>query len=271
MPELPEVETVRRGIAPHVRDRAVAHMEVREWRLRWPVSRRLPALVRGRTIRDVTRRGKYLLLHFGHGHLLWHLGMSGSLRVLSEAPAPGAHDHVDLHLRGGAVLRFRDPRRFGSLHWTAADPQRHRLLAHLGPEPLGEDFDGDWLYAQSRGRAAAVKNFLMDASVVVGVGNIYASESLFAAGIAPTRPAGRISRRRYQALADAVRDVLSRAIVSGGTTLRDFTEADGTPGYFARKLRVYGRAGRDCPRCGAAIRARRIGQRSSFFCPRCQC
>ena len=270
MPELPEVETARRGIAPHLVGRRIRRLEVREWRLRWPVARRLPAILRGRAVEAVDRRGKYLLLRAGGGALLWHLGMSGSLRVLAEPPPPGPHDHVDLVLAGGAALRFRDPRRFGSLHWTAGDPLRHRLLAGLGPEPLGADFDGDWLHARSRGRRAAVKAFLMDSRVVAGVGNIYASEALFEAGVAPSRPAGRISRERYQRLADAVRSVLARSIEAGGTTLRDFTEADGSPGYFARELRVYGRAGAPCVRCGEPVRARTLGQRSSFYCPRCQ-
>ena len=270
MPELPEVETARRGIAPHLVGRRIRRLEVREWRLRWPISRRLPAALRGRAIEAVGRRGKYLLIRAGGGTLLWHLGMSGSLRVLADPPPPGPHDHVDLELSGGTVLRFRDPRRFGSLHWIGGDPLRHRLLAGLGPEPLGEDFGGDWLHARSRGRRAAVKTFLMDARVVVGVGNIYASEALFEAGVAPSRPAGRISRARYGRLAEAVREVLARSIEAGGTTLRDFTEADGRPGYFARELRVYGRAGEPCVRCGEPVRVRTLGQRSSFYCPRCQ-
>ena len=270
MPELPEVETARRGIAPHLVGRRIRRLEVREWRLRWPVSRRLPATLRGRTIEAVGQRGKYLLIRAGGGTLLWHLGMSGSLRVLADPPPPGPHDHVDLALAGGAALRFRDPRRFGSLHWTAGDPLRHRLLAGLGPEPLGANFGGDWLHARSRGRRAAVKTFLMDARVVAGVGNIYASEALFEAGIAPSRPAGRVSRARYDRLAAAVREVLARSIAAGGTTLRDFTEADGRPGYFARELRVYGRAGAPCVRCGEPVRARTLGQRSSFYCPKCQ-
>ena len=270
MPELPEVETARWGIAPHLVGRRVRRLAVREWRLRWPVSRRLPAILRGRAIEAVDRRGKYLLIRAGGGTLLWHLGMSGSLRVLRDPPPPGPHDHVDLVLSGGAALRFRDPRRFGSLHWTAGDPLRHRLLAGLGPEPLDGDFGGDWLHARSRGRRAAVKAFLMDSRVVAGVGNIYASEALFEAGVAPSRPAGRISRARYRRLAAAVRAVLARAIEAGGTTLRDFTEADGNPGYFARELRVYGRAGAPCVRCGEPVRARVLGQRSSFYCPRCQ-
>lgn len=270
MPELPEVETARRGIAPHLVGRRIRRLEVREWRLRWPISRRLPAALRGRAIEAVGRRGKYLLIRAGGGTLLWHLGMSGSLRALADPPPPGPHDHVDLELSGGTVLRFRDPRRFGSLHWTGGDPLRHRLLAGLGPEPLGEDFGGGWLHARSRGRRAAVKTFLMDARVVVGVGNIYASEALFEAGVAPSRPAGRVSRARYGRLAAAVREVLARSIEAGGTTLRDFTEADGRPGYFARELRVYGRAGEPCVRCGEPVRVKTLGQRSSFYCPRCQ-
>ncbi len=270
MPELPEVETVRRGIAPHVTGQTVERMVIRQRQLRWPVSRALPKAVAGRTIRRVGRRAKYLLIDAGAGHIIWHLGMSGSLRVLQDPPPPGPHDHVDMRLKSGATLRFRDPRRFGSMHWTRRDPLRHSLLAGLGPEPLGEGFDGAWLHARSQGRSVAVKNFLMDSKVVAGVGNIYASEALFRAGISPLRAAGRISAVRYERVAAAIKAVLSQAIEAGGTTLRDFMEVDGEPGYFAQELQVYGREGEACPQCGRPIRCRVVGQRSSFYCAGCQ-
>lgn len=269
MPELPEVETVRRGIEPHVVGRRIARAVVRQRQLRRPVTPGLSRRVAGRTVERVERRGKYLLLRLDRGALICHLGMSGSLRIVGgETCEP--HDHVDLVLDDGRRLRLRDPRRFGLLLWTAADPHRHPLLASLGPEPLDDGFDGDRLHAQSRGRAVAVKNFIMNARVVVGVGNIYASEALFAAGIHPARPAGRVSRTRYRALADAVRQVLRRSLRAGGTTLRDFVREDGRPGYYTRALDVYGRAGEPCRRCGKPVRMRVIGQRSSFFCGGCQ-
>ena len=270
MPELPEVETVRRGIAPHLVGEEVDRMVIRQRRLRWPISRILPGAVANQPVHAVGRRAKYLLIDLASGHLIWHLGMSGSLRVLQHPPPPGAHDHVDLVLKNGAVLRFRDPRRFGSLHWTRADPLRHRLLKDLGLEPLEEEFGGEWLYAKSRGRSGAVKNFLMDSRVVAGIGNIYANEALFEAGISPTRAAGRVGLGRYRRLAEVTKVILDRAIRAGGTTLRDFTKAEGEPGYFAHELQVYGRAGEACPRCGKPVNSQTIGQRSSFYCQRCQ-
>lgn len=270
MPELPEVETVRRGIAPHLVGKAIDRMVIRQRRLRWPISRALPGAVANQRVHAVDRRAKYLLIELDDGHLIWHLGMSGSLRVLRDPPPPGTHDHVDICLKEGDTLRFRDPRRFGSLHWTRADPLRHRLLKDLGPEPLGEDFNGEWLYARSRGRSGAVKNFLMDSKIVVGLGNIYSSEALFGAGISPVRAAGRVGLNRYRRLAEVAKAVLNQAIKAGGTTLRDFTKAEGEPGYFAQELQVYGRAGEACLRCGEPVRSRVIGQRSSFYCRRCQ-
>ncbi len=269
MPELPEVETTRRGIEPALRGRRVKQVVVRERRLRWPVPETLDSLLAGRRVGAVERRGKYLVLRTTNGALIVHLGMSGSLRMVPAGSAPGPHDHVDLVL-GRRALRYRDPRRFGCLLWAAGDPLEHPLLRGLGVEPLEPEFDGALLHARSRGRRLAVKAFIMDASVVVGVGNIYASESLFSAGIHPQRPAGRISRERYGRLAVAIRRVLQDAIDAGGTTLRDFTGAGGEPGWFSRELRVYGREREPCVRCGAAIRRRVIGQRSSFYCPRCQ-
>ena len=271
MPELPEVETTRRGILPYLRGRRIRGLEVREPRLRWPVPPDLAALVSGEAVDTVERRGKYLLLRLGKGTLLIHLGMSGSLRVLTApAASPRKHDHIDLLLEDGRLLRYHDPRRFGDFLWLEGDPARHPLLAGLGPEPLGDGFDGDYLFRLSRGRRTSVKQFLMDGHVVVGVGNIYANEALYLAGIDPRRRAGRVAAARYARLAAAVRGVLEGAIAQGGTTLRDYVNGNGAPGYFALSLNVYGRAGQPCPRCGEAIRQVRNAQRSTFYCPRCQ-
>ena len=270
MPELPEVETTRRGLARHLTGLGIRDVVVRERRLRFRVTPGLRARLRGRRIAAIGRRGKYLLLYLDRGCLLWHLGMSGSLRVTDAAQAATRHDHLDLVFDGGAVLRFRDPRKFGFVLWSARDPLDHKLLAGLGPEPLGKDFDGDYLYEKSRGRRASVKQFIMDGRVVPGVGNIYANEALFQAGIHPARAAGRVSRRRYRTLAAAIRKVLKQAIRKGGTTLRDFTRDDGRPGYFRQALAVYQRAGKACPACATTIRTRTLNQRSTFYCPRCQ-
>ncbi len=270
MPELPEVETTRRGISPHLVGRKVAGVIVREHRLRWPVPAGIEEILPGQTINRVDRRGKYLLLGFELGTLIIHLGMSGSLRVLLQPTAPAKHDHLDLVLEDGQCLRLRDPRRFGCVLWTDDDPALHPLLASLGPEPLGPLFNGSWLYRHARGRRCAVKSFLMDSHMVVGVGNIYASESLFRAGIHPARPAGRISYTRYQRLAEAVREVLSESICQGGTTLRDFVDSRGNPGYFSLHLRVYGRDGEPCTVCKHPLTQRLIGQRASYFCLHCQ-
>jgi formamidopyrimidine-DNA glycosylase len=270
MPELPEVETSLRGIAPHLRGRRILRLVARERRLRWPVPESLDTAVAGQPVLDLRRRAKYLLIDLPAGTLILHLGMSGSLRVLPAATPPGPHDHIDLALDDGRCLRLRDPRRFGSLHWAPPPVEAHPLLAHLGPEPLSPGFDGAYLHRRSRGRRAAVKTFIMDSHVVVGVGNIYASEALHRAGIHPARPAGRIALPRYERLAASIKTVLAAAIAEGGTSLRDFVQEDGNPGYFARALRVYGRTGEPCPGCGEPVRTRRIGQRSSFYCPRCQ-
>ncbi|MBA2490867.1 MAG: bifunctional DNA-formamidopyrimidine glycosylase/DNA-(apurinic or apyrimidinic site) lyase [Gammaproteobacteria bacterium] len=270
MPELPEVETTRAGIAPHLIDRRVIHVDIRQPMLRWPVPADLARNLEGQRIIDVTRRAKYLLLHTANGAALMHLGMSGSLRVIDANIPPQPHDHIDLRLDSGQVLRLRDPRRFGALLWIDGDPLAHPLLHGLGPEPLSDDFDGDYLIQRARGRTLSVKDFIMNSRVVVGVGNIYASESLFAAGIHPARAAGRISRARYHVLALSIKQVLQIAIGHGGTTLRNFVREDGRPGYFRHELRVYGKAGANCPRCGYSIRLRVIGQRSSFYCGKCQ-
>jgi formamidopyrimidine-DNA glycosylase len=270
MPELPEVETTRRGIAPWLEGQRIRHLTVRERRLRWPVPHSLARRLRGARINEVARRAKYLLLHTETGTALVHLGMSGRLRVLPQAIRPGPHDHFDIVMEVGTRIRFHDPRRFGSLLWTDEDPAQHPLLASLGPEPLGATFDGDYLWRRSRGRHVSIKQHLMNANIVVGVGNIYASEALFRAGINPRRAAGRISRADMALLAASIRDVLSEAVRQGGTTLRDFEWGEGQPGYFAQELRVYGRKGARCLACGAAIRQILQGQRSTFFCPRCQ-
>ncbi len=268
MPELPEVETTRRGIEPLIVGKPVVALDVREKRLRWPVPAQLQALI-GLPISAVRRRAKYLLLDNERGSAIIHLGMSGSLRVVATSVSPQRHDHVDVVFDDGTCLRLRDPRRFGAVLWSR-QPLRHKLLRSLGPEPFDLEFDGAYLRSRARGRRAAVKAFLMDSRVVVGVGNIYASEALHAAGIHPRRPAGRVSQARYEALCEAVREVLSQAIGFGGTTLRDFASPDGEPGYFRHALAVYGRAGEPCLHCGHTLRQETIAQRSSFFCPLCQ-
>jgi formamidopyrimidine-DNA glycosylase len=269
VPELPEVETTRRGLAPHLVGRRVVALDIRQPRLRWPVPRELRTQLPGQRIESVERRAKYLLVHTEPGSALLHLGMSGSLRVLPATTPIGPHDHVDWRLDSGRVLRYTDPRRFGCQLWQPRGTV-HPLLAELGPEPLSDAFDGDLLWTRSRGRRAAIKLFLMDQSVVVGVGNIYASEALFAAGIHPRRAAGVVSRARYARLADEVKRILAYAIRRGGTTLRDFISPDGLPGYFEQELFVYGREGEPCRVCGTPVRASVIGQRSTFYCTQCQ-
>jgi formamidopyrimidine-DNA glycosylase len=270
VPELPEVETTRRGIAPHLLGRRVTAVAVREPRLRWPVPAGLEGRLLGMSVHSLDRRAKYLLFGIGDGTLLVHLGMSGSLRLVAAGEAPRAHDHLDIAVDGPWVLRFHDPRRFGCVLWIEGDPATHPLLHGLGPEPLGAEFDGERLFRRSRGRRCSVKQLIMDAHTVVGVGNIYANEALFLAGIDPRRPAGRIGRARYTVLAAAVRRVLGEAIARGGTTLRDYVNPDGVPGYFSLELRVYGRAGERCRDCSGPIRQQVLAQRSTFFCPRCQ-
>lgn len=270
MPELPEVETTARGIRPHVVGRRVVRVVVREPRLRWPVPPELADVLPGQVIRSVLRRAKYLLLRADAGTLVVHLGMSGSLRIVRADLPPRLHDHVDVVLDDGRCLRLCDPRRFGTVLWTTGDPLDLPLLAHLGPEPLADAFDGAYLHAVARRRSASIKTLLMDGEVVVGVGNIYASEALFRAGIHPHRAAGRIARARLDRLARAVKEVLRDAIRRGGTTLQDFTEPDGTPGRFGARLRVYDRAGAPCRSCAAPIVLTRVGQRSTYHCPRCQ-
>ncbi|MFT3761564.1 MAG: bifunctional DNA-formamidopyrimidine glycosylase/DNA-(apurinic or apyrimidinic site) lyase [Pseudoxanthomonas sp.] len=269
MPELPEVETTRRGLAPHLEGRRIRNVVLRRPDLRWPIPYEVVERLPGQRIVAVRRRAKYLLVDTSAGSALLHLGMSGSLRVLPERTPVETHDHVDIAIAGGRVLRFNDPRRFGCLLWQAPG-ETHELLRELGPEPLSDDFDGDWLFERARGRSAPVKSFLMDQRIVVGVGNIYAAESLFRAGISPLRAAGKVSRERYALLADAVKGILQYAIARGGTTLRDFISPDGLPGYFEQELSVYGRGGEPCPSCGRPLRQASIGQRASVWCGRCQ-
>ena len=269
MPELPEVETSRRGIEPYVVGQTITDVQIRERRLRWPVSEDVDAHLPGQTVTSVDRRAKYLLINTTDGTAIMHLGMSGHVSIVEHDTPAGIHDHVDIGLASGYSLRLRDPRRFGSLHWSD-DPLGHWLLKDLGPEPLGEDFTGEYLWRTSRGRRVAVKQFIMNANVVVGVGNIYASESLFRAGINPKRAAGRISLLRYERLVVAIRDVLQRAIRAGGTTLRDYYGGDGETGWFQQELDVYGREDEPCKTCDRPVTAIVQGQRATYYCKDCQ-
>lgn len=270
MPELPEVETTLRGIAPHLQGAQVKDVVVRNAQLRWPIPAELPAWLRGRQILDLRRRAKYLLLAFEHGTLILHLGMSGSLRILPHGTPPEKHDHFDLVLNNDKLMRLRDPRRFGAVLWHEGDITEHPLLRTLGPEPLNDTFDADYLYRATRSRSVAIKLALMDNHLVVGVGNIYANEALFRAGIRPQRSAKRLSRARCAVLVQTVQEVLRAAIEKGGSTLRDFIHSDGSSGYFQQHYFVYGRGGEACLRCTAPIRVIRQGQRSTFYCPHCQ-
>ena len=270
MPELPEVETTRRGIEPLVAGRTITAVSVRETRLRQPVPADLARVLTGQVLTTVERRAKYLLFRFADGTLIVHLGMSGSLRIVPPSTPFRKHDHIEITFAGDRRLRFHDPRRFGLMIWAPPAIEDHALIAHLGPEPWDDAFDADYLHRGARQRRAAVKNYIMDGRIVVGVGNIYASEALYRAQVHPKRAAGRVSRERYRRIVAAIRDVLAEAIEVGGTTLRDFVNSDGEPGYFRLRLNVYGRGGEPCPGCGGAIRQAVIGQRSSFYCPRCQ-
>ena len=269
MPELPEVEITRRGIEPFLTGRTLTGAIVRHRGLRWPVPRALHAALAGERVRAVRRRGKYLIIECDHGALIMHLGMSGSLRVLPAGEAPGPYDHFDLCI-GEKVLRLRDPRRFGAVIWWRGDADAHPLLAGLGIEPLSDAFDGDALYRATRGRRTSIKQLLMDARIVAGVGNIYASECLFRAGIRPGIAAGRLSRERCARLAAALRETLNDALAAGGSTLRDFVRTDGAPGYFQTRYLVYDRGGEPCRRCGTPIRRIVQGQRATYYCPVCQ-
>lgn len=274
MPELPEVETVRRGIEPHVVGRTITAVHVHDARLRWPVPPDFAAFALGKRITEVSRRGKYLLLALGRaasgGRIIVHLGMSGRLNVLDDQPPLRKHDHIEIELNGGLRLRYHDPRRFGAVLPWPADAPGHILLDELGPEPFSEEFNGDYLFQRSRGRRSPLKNFIMDGHVVVGAGNIYAAEALFRAGLRPTRAAGKTTRAEYARLAQTVREVLGDAIQQGGTTLRDFAGAHGEAGYFQQDLYVYGREDQPCRICGSIIKGLRLGNRASCYCPRCQ-
>ena len=270
MPELPEVETTRRGLLPHLVGRRIRDVVVRNANLRWPVPGDLGRRLRGEEVVAIRRRGKYLLFDCRNGHLLVHLGMSGRLTLVPDDLPARKHDHVDVRLEGRQALRLTDPRRFGAMLWLDHPAERHPLLKGLGMEPLEAAFTGEALQRKAKGRRVAVKQFLMNAGIVTGVGNIYASEALFHAGIHPSRSAGRISRERWERLAASIRATLERALAAGGATLRDFASADGRPGHFQHKFAVYGREGKRCPACRTPIRALRQGQRSTFYCPACQ-
>lgn len=270
MPELPEVETVRRGIAPYVAGQTVTQVIVRQPRLRWPAPDELAIKLPGQTFQRVDRRAKYLLLRAEAGTVIFHLGMTGRLCVLSADAPVRKHDHVDILLASGRCLRFNDSRRFGAVLWTVEPPEQHRLLQALGPEPFDPAFSGAGLHQQAQGRTLAVKPFIMDNRIVVGVGNIYASESLFAARVSPWRPAGQVALAEYEHLAEAIREILSAAIRQGGTTLRDFVGGEGEPGYFRQQLCVYDRYRLPCRACGERIDRCRLGQRSTYYCPSCQ-
>ena len=269
MPELPEVETSRRGIEPHIVGRAIESMVIRQRKLRWPISSNVDRGLPGQTVTSVGRRAKYLLINTTGGTAMIHLGMSGSVCIVNSNTPAGVHDHFDITFDGGKSLRFRDPRRFGSLHFSK-DVANHKLLRDLGPEPLSVDFNAEYLWSKSRGRSVSVKQFIMNAAIVVGVGNIYASESLFGSGIHPRRAAGRIALNRYAKLTNSIKDVLAKAIEAGGTTLRDFYGGDGEAGYFKQELQVYGRDGEACRTCETPISVVVLGQRSTFYCKICQ-
>jgi formamidopyrimidine-DNA glycosylase len=270
MPELPEVETTRRGIEPSVVGHVIEQVIVREPRLRWRVPRNLPQRAAGQPVKQLRRRAKYLLFDLDRGSMILHLGMSGSLRLMPASTAPILHDHVDIVMDSGLCLRFNDPRRFGSLLWTDEDPLTHPLLRSLAPEPLSEEFDGEYLARAAKGRRVAIKQLIMNGQVVVGVGNIYASEALFRAGIRPRRSAGRLKRPEFDALVKSIKEVLQDAILAGGTTLRDYINPEGMPGYFRQKLFVYERTQDPCRVCRTPIKHLVQGQRSTYFCPQCQ-
>ncbi len=270
MPELPEVETSCRGIRPHISGQKVDRLLIRENRLRWPIDKKLPGILSQQKLHQVDRRSKYILLRFDNGVLAIHLGMSGSLRILNRDSPPGKHDHVDLLFSNGILLRYHDPRRFGAWVWIEGDLVRHKLFEHLGPEPLSGEFDGVYLFQRSRKRKVAIKQLIMNAEFVVGVGNIYANEALFAAGIHPEREAGKVSRQKCDILVKEIKRILESAINQGGTTLKDFQNPAGNPGYFVQKLQVYGKKGELCPVCNQTLKEVRINNRSTVFCSKCQ-
>jgi formamidopyrimidine-DNA glycosylase len=270
VPELPEVETTRMGLEPHLTGKKVLNLQLHRRDLRWPISPELPEAVLDQHFQSVIRRGKYLAFRMDRGTMLAHLGMSGSLRLSGSEESLRKHDHWELTLNNGVVLRYNDPRRFGLLFWLAGDWQQHPLVCNLGPEPLGAEFTADYLYQSCRGRSQAIKNHIMNSKTVVGVGNIYAAESLFHAGIHPAMPAGKLSRIRAERLVNEIRSVLTRSIEQGGTTLRDYLNGNGQPGYFKQQLWVYGREGLPCKICGSLLKGSRMGQRATVFCNKCQ-
>ena len=270
MPELPEVETTRRGISKHVYHHPIVDVTIRQPQLRWPIPDNLPQLLVGHSFLSVERRGKYLLLSTTHGTLIIHLGMSGSLRILPVDTQPEKHDHVDIAFTNSTLLRLKDPRRFGAVLWSDSRPAQHELLDNLGVEPLSREFTGEFLHEKARKRKVDIKQFIMNSHIVVGVGNIYASEALFLSGIRPNKVASKLTRARMDNLAEAIKRVLRQAIKKGGTSLRDFTRSDGKPGYFRQSLNVYGREGEPCNHCGSTIKLIRQGQRATYYCSKCQ-
>ena len=270
MPELPEVETIRRGIKPLLAGKKVRRTVLRSTRLRWKVAVADLASLAGQQVMDVERRAKYLILRFSRDWLILHMGMTGTLRYCPSGCPPLKHDHFDLVFQDGSLLRFRDPRKFGGIVYSPGNPDTTAFFSGLGPEPFSEQVNGLYFYRLSRGKKVAVKNFIMDQKIIAGVGNIYANEALFLSGIRPTRPAGRVGKKRYEVLAGNIRWVLLKAIEAGGTSIRDFYDGEGSPGYFAIQLNVYGKGGCPCPQCGARIETLRVGQRSTFFCRYCQ-
>lgn len=270
MPELPEVETTRKGISPYIVGKRINGIVIRERKLRWLIPINLKKFIEYQYVNRLTRRAKYLIFHTDNGCLIVHLGMSGSLRLVKKDRPHIKHDHVDIILESEYLLRFHDPRKFGSILWTKRDPMKHKLIAHLGPEPMGNDFNADYLYAKSKNRSISIKSFIMNSRIVVGIGNIYANEALFLSGINPKCKANRISKVRYEKLLISIKTTLSKAISKGGTTLRDFVNSDGAPGYFTNELRVYNRAGKLCTRCKNKIKVIKQNQRSTFYCTSCQ-
>lgn len=270
MPELPEVETTRRGLHPHIVGQQIVNIVIREARLRWPIEPSISSKLKGQTVLDTSRRGKYLMLHFQTGTLLLHLGMSGNLRILPANTPLTKHDHVDIIFKNGLAIRFNDPRRFGAIIWAGKEPKIHPLLANLGLEPLTEALSGSWLYQNTRRQKVAIKLWLMDAKRVTGIGNIYANEALFRAGILPTRSAGNVSEQRLETLAQQIKFTLEEAIEAGGSTLRDFVNAEGSPGYFQQRYFVYGRDGQNCLKCKRPIKLIRQAGRATYYCSNCQ-
>lgn len=270
MPELPEVETTRRGIQPYVEGQTIAKMVIRHRGLRWPIPEELESIIKGQRVKQIDRRAKYLLFRCDSGTLIIHLGMSGRLRVLDNDANIGKHDHVDIYITNGHVVRFTDPRRFGAVLWTEAETDSHKLIGHLGPEPLSDLFHADYLHKKAHGRSSNIKSFIMNGEVVVGVGNIYANEALFLAGVHPAKAAGKVSKVKMAKLVEAIKQVLEKALLAGGTTLRDFRKSDGQPGYFAQELNVYGREKQPCVGCQTPISCMRQAQRATYFCKQCQ-